>query len=72
MRGCSEQLARWCTKLNYPDLPADVVASTKMRVLDVLGIALRALIAMHRRRAVQTKRRGRPRLFYCDRASCRG
>jgi 2-methylcitrate dehydratase PrpD len=43
MPGYSEQLAQWCAQLNYADLPADVAASTKLRVLDVLGLALAAV-----------------------------
>ena len=39
---CSEQLAQWCAGLKFSDLPPEVVASTKLRVLDVLGLALAA------------------------------
>lgn len=39
----SEQLAHWIARLKFPDLPADVVASTKLRVLDVIGLALAAV-----------------------------
>lgn len=39
----SEQLAQWNAGLKFSDLPADVVASTKLRVLDVLGLALAAV-----------------------------
>src|SRR4051812_20086968 len=39
----SEQLASWCSKLEYSDLPADVVTSTKLRVLDIVGLALAAV-----------------------------
>lgn len=36
----THQLADWYTALNYEDLPPDVIASTKLRVLDVLGLSL--------------------------------
>jgi 2-methylcitrate dehydratase PrpD len=36
----SERLARWTRGLRFEDLPADVVSSTKYRVLDVIGLAL--------------------------------
>jgi 2-methylcitrate dehydratase PrpD len=36
----SLQLARWATSVRFEDLPADVVASTKLRVMDVIGLAL--------------------------------
>jgi 2-methylcitrate dehydratase PrpD len=34
------QLAAWVSRLTFNDLPADVVAATKLRVLDVVGLAL--------------------------------
>jgi 2-methylcitrate dehydratase PrpD len=34
------QLAAWVSSLTFDDLPDDVVAATKLRVLDVLGLAL--------------------------------
>ena len=34
------QLARWVSGLSFADLPADVVAATRLRVLDVIGLAL--------------------------------
>jgi 2-methylcitrate dehydratase PrpD len=40
MPSYSEQLADWVCGLSFDDLPADVVASTKDRVLDVIGLAL--------------------------------
>jgi 2-methylcitrate dehydratase PrpD len=43
MPSYSEQLALWCARLKFSDLPPDVVASTKLRVLDVLGLALAAV-----------------------------
>src|ERR1043166_9453978 len=36
----SEQAARWFAALEYSDLPDDVIASTRLRVLDVIGLAL--------------------------------
>jgi 2-methylcitrate dehydratase PrpD len=34
------QVAEWVSRLGFEDLPADVVESTKLRILDVLGLAL--------------------------------
>jgi len=34
------QLAAWVSRLTFDDLPADVVDATKLRVLDVIGLAL--------------------------------
>lgn len=34
------QLATWVSRLRFDDLPDDVVAATKLRVLDVIGLAL--------------------------------
>jgi 2-methylcitrate dehydratase PrpD len=34
------QLAAWVSRLTFDDLPDDVVAATKLRVLDVFGLAL--------------------------------
>ena len=34
------ELAEWVTRVRYDDLPADVVETTKLRILDVLGLAL--------------------------------
>jgi 2-methylcitrate dehydratase PrpD len=36
----STGLARWAVGLTFEDLPEDIVASTKLRVLDVIGLAL--------------------------------
>lgn len=36
----SLELARWAAGVTFDDLPADVVAATKLRVLDVIGLAL--------------------------------
>jgi 2-methylcitrate dehydratase PrpD len=43
MSSCSEQLAHWASALKFEDLPADVVESTKLRILDVVGLALAGL-----------------------------
>ncbi|MBI3516922.1 MAG: MmgE/PrpD family protein [Proteobacteria bacterium] len=40
MASFSEQLARWLLTLRFEDLPEDVVESTKLRVLDTIGLAL--------------------------------
>lgn len=34
------QLADWVSRVSFDDLPADVVEATKLRVLDVIGLAL--------------------------------
>jgi 2-methylcitrate dehydratase PrpD len=36
----ASQLAEWVRGVQYDDLPADVVESTKLRILDVIGLAL--------------------------------
>jgi 2-methylcitrate dehydratase PrpD len=36
----SAELARWASSIRYEDLPADVIESTKLRVLDVMGLCL--------------------------------
>ena len=36
----SADIARWASRVSYDDLPADVVSATKLRVLDVIGLAL--------------------------------
>jgi 2-methylcitrate dehydratase PrpD len=36
----STELARWAAKVTFEDLPDDIVASTKLRVMDVIGLAL--------------------------------
>src|SRR5262245_39957050 len=40
MSSCSEQLAEWAGALAFEHLPDDVVAATRDRVLDVIGLAL--------------------------------
>jgi 2-methylcitrate dehydratase PrpD len=39
----SEQLTHWASALKFEHLPADVVESTKLRILDVMGLALAGL-----------------------------
>jgi len=36
----SSDIALWVSRVSFDDLPADVVSSTKLRVLDVIGLAL--------------------------------
>jgi 2-methylcitrate dehydratase PrpD len=36
----ASELAQWSSRLSFDDLPADVVRATKLRVLDVIGLAL--------------------------------
>ncbi len=36
----SSQLAAWVSRTNFEDLPADVIDATRLRVLDVIGLAL--------------------------------
>jgi len=52
MASLSEQLARWVLTLRYQDIPEDVLESTKLRVLDVIGLAL-ASTALDYGRAVR-------------------
>ncbi len=37
---CSRTLADWTSQLSYADLPQDVIEATKLRVMDILGLAL--------------------------------
>ena len=36
----STELARWAASVTFEDLPEDVIAATKLRVMDVIGLAL--------------------------------
>jgi 2-methylcitrate dehydratase PrpD len=36
----STGIAQWASRMSYDDLPADVIRATKLRVLDVIGLAL--------------------------------
>jgi 2-methylcitrate dehydratase PrpD len=40
MTSCSEALASWAGGLRFEAIPEDLVATTKLRVLDVIGLAL--------------------------------
>ena len=40
MTPLASQLAEWVSEVQYDDLPSDVVESTKLRILDVIGLAL--------------------------------
>lgn len=53
MPSYSEKLANWVCGLAFEDLPADVVASTKDRVLDVIGLALAGLATRFGRSVTQ-------------------
>jgi len=35
----ASQLAQWVSEVQYEDLPSDVIESTKLRILDVIGLA---------------------------------
>jgi 2-methylcitrate dehydratase PrpD len=36
----ASQVAEWIAEIRYEDLPSDVIESTKLRILDVIGLAL--------------------------------
>ncbi len=36
----SQTVSRWVAATRFEDVPADVVAATKLRVLDVIGLAV--------------------------------
>jgi 2-methylcitrate dehydratase PrpD len=36
----STELARWAASVTFEDLPEDIVAATKLRVMDIIGLAL--------------------------------
>lgn len=40
MPSCSAQLSDWVSRVEYADLPEQVVHNTRLRVLDVIGLAL--------------------------------
>lgn len=40
MAGASAAISNWVAGLSYDDLPGDVVASTRLRVLDVIGLSI--------------------------------
>src|SRR5262245_45792657 len=39
-RPLSIAIAQWALGLTYADIPADVVRATRLRILDVMGLAL--------------------------------
>src|SRR5205085_9771005 len=43
MSTCSRVLAEWTRSVRFEDLPDDVVETTKLRILDVIGLALAGL-----------------------------
>ncbi len=67
MSSCSEQLARWACALNFEDLPADVVEDTKLRILDVIGLAIAGLGTAYgqavRKSAIAIGSNGEGRIF---------
>jgi 2-methylcitrate dehydratase PrpD len=40
MPSCSAQLSDWASRIEYADLPEQVVHNTRLRVLDMIGLAL--------------------------------
>ena len=42
-RALAAQVAEWASAVGYDDLPADVVATTRLRILDVIGLGLAGL-----------------------------
>jgi 2-methylcitrate dehydratase PrpD len=67
MSFCSEQLAHWASTLTFEDLPDDVVESTKVRILDVIGLAIAGLGTAYgqsvRKAAVALRSSGEGRIF---------
>lgn len=67
MSTCSEQLAHWASTLKFEDLPADVVESTKLRILDVIGLAIAGLGTAYgqsvRKAAIAIGSNGEGRIF---------
>ena len=67
MPSCSEHLAHWASSLKFEDLPADVVESTKLRILDVIGLAIAGLGTAYgqsvRKAAVTMGSSGEGRIF---------
>ena len=63
----ASDLAQWASRLAFDDLPADVVRATKLRVLDVIGLALAgaptAFGRSVRDAAVALSTAGRARIF---------
>ncbi len=42
-RALAERVGEWVSGVTFEDLPPDVVTTTKLRILDVLGLALAGL-----------------------------
>jgi 2-methylcitrate dehydratase PrpD len=40
MTSATEELAEWACELRFEDVPGDVIATTKLRILDVIGLAV--------------------------------
>src|SRR6185503_11121039 len=40
MTPLASQVAQWVSEVRYEDLPPDVIDATKLRILDVIGLAL--------------------------------
>ncbi len=40
MAGVSEAISKWVANISYDDLPDDIVESTRLRVLDVIGLSI--------------------------------
>lgn len=40
MAGASEAISKWVANISYDDLPDDIVESTRLRVLDVIGLSI--------------------------------
>src|SRR5215471_19243389 len=61
------EIAQWAARLQFEDLPADVVRATKLRVLDVIGLSLAGAVTPFGRSvhdaAVAMSGAGRARIF---------
>lgn len=51
---CSEILADWSTTLQFTDLPPQVVSNTRLRILDVVGLALAGVNTPFGRSVIQS------------------
>ena len=40
VQSCSQSIARWVTQATFETLPQDVVAATRLRILDVIGLTI--------------------------------
>jgi len=63
----ASEIAQWTSRLQFDDLPPDVVRATKLRVLDVIGLALAGSVTPFGRSvrdaAVAMSSPGRARIF---------